>query len=194
MSIKVSSDSDQGSSMPTSLLLESSQGCIGAIYAVLRQESSSGNREAKLRGLQGHLLALYSAALSTPVSDYEEYQYEESEREYIVTEEQYNAVQDSIAELMGEYDTIIDGSIDVAQPEYESKAFTVSELVADVFQEIVDFVWNYRIDVQTDEIKGMLIYDYLQGFTHTWGKKVLIIARAIHDAIEMEMEGDGEYE
>ncbi|MDO4789720.1 MAG: DUF5063 domain-containing protein [Porphyromonas sp.] len=194
MSRKVLSDSELNADIPANLLLESSQGCIGAIYAVLRKESLPGGREAKLRGLQGHLLALYSAALSSSISDYKEYEYEEAEREYIVTEEQYNAVQDSVAELMGENDTIIDSSIDVAQLEYEPKAFTVSELVADIFQEIVDFVWNYRIDVQTDEVKGMLTYDYLQGFTHTWGKKVLIIARAIHDAIEMEMEGDEQYE
>ena len=51
-----------------------------------------------------------------------------------VTEADYNAIEKKVADLMGEYDSYFDGD----------EASSVSENLADIYQELKDFIMNYK--------------------------------------------------
>lgn len=86
-----------------------------------------------------------------------------------VKEEEYEAVRNSIANILEGNDAFLDGE----------NGASISENMADIYQDIKDFVMNYKAgnaDISADALNNCLI-----GFETYWGKKLLATTAALHD-------------
>lgn len=118
------------------------------------------------------LIYLKTSLLKIPKCNFEE------SPERFVTEYDYERVRLSVAELLGASDdflTVYAPEIHLSEtPVYA----TVSELLADVYQELKDYVLCCQYNdemVQNDALNICLT-----GFSEHWGQKLLSIMQALH--------------
>lgn len=86
-----------------------------------------------------------------------------------VTEADYNAIEKKVADLMGEYDCYFDGD----------EASSVSENLADIYQELKDFIMNYKKGDQA--VSNDSLYSCLDTFENYWGLRLLNCVKALHN-------------
>lgn len=98
--------------------------------------------------------------------------------ERFVTEEEYNILKNSISSLLGEDDAFLEVfHPDIAYSDTPIAAF-ISENLADVYQELKDFILNFQIG--EEEIMTNSLRECIVAFQEHWGQKVLNSLRALH--------------
>lgn len=116
--------------------------------------------------LKGSLLPQYETYSDNMLSDY-------------VTEENYDIIRNNIAFIMADKDDYLDVFVDDMKYSDEPILMTISENLADIYQDIKNFAYIYKQGVE-DEMMSAL-EQCNQNFKTEWGQKLVNVLRAIHE-------------
>ncbi|HIU90058.1 MAG TPA: DUF5063 domain-containing protein [Candidatus Caccomonas pullistercoris] len=99
--------------------------------------------------------------------------------EHPVTEDDYDYVRQSVADIMGTFDDYLD--VFVADFKYSDTPIRrqISEDLADAYQALRNFVEVFRQGY--DEAMQVALAEVLEQFETAWGQNVLNALRALHD-------------
>jgi hypothetical protein len=103
---------------------------------------------------------------------------EENEPEHFITENTYEAIRYHIANLLGEYDSFLDTFHPDIHYSDTPIASTISENLADVYQDLGDFVALFR--QENEEVMKQALYVCRENFRLYWGQKLLNVLKALH--------------
>jgi hypothetical protein len=118
------------------------------------------------------LLYLKANMISKPEAMYED------STERFVTEEDYQYVREQMIHLLGNDDSFLEVfHPDIALSDTPIVAF-ISENLADIYQELKDFVANYQL--ADTEIMNDALASCLHSFGEHWGQKLLNTLKALH--------------
>ena len=116
--------------------------------------------------LKGAMLPQYETFTDDFLSDY-------------VTEEDYNIVRNGIAAVMADKDDYLDVFVEDMKYSDEPILMTISENLADIYQDIKNFAYIYKQGVE-EEMMGAL-EQCNQNFKTDWGQKLVNVLRALHE-------------
>jgi len=105
--------------------------------------------------------------------------YEEAER--LVTEEDYDFVRDSVHHTMGAYDDYLDVFVEDMKYSDTPIRKTVSEDLADIYQDIRNFVGVYQGGFP--DAMAASLAEVMEGFTTYWGQRLVNVVRALHECL-----------
>lgn len=102
-----------------------------------------------------------------------------------VTEEDYNYVRHSVYDVLGQYDEYLD--VFVEDMKYSDRPIlkSVSEDLADIYQDLRNFLATYRDGVE--DMMAAALYEVMQNFREYWGQKCVNVMRALHDILYQQM-------
>ncbi|MBQ4034828.1 MAG: DUF5063 domain-containing protein [Paludibacteraceae bacterium] len=98
-----------------------------------------------------------------------------------VTEDDYEAVRRSIAHLLGELDNYLDTQVSDMQYSLEPLPASISENLADVYQDLKDMILNFNSANGSVMIEAIVFCK--DNFKNVWGQKLLSSLVAIHNAL-----------
>ena len=105
-----------------------------------------------------------------------------------VTEENYDIVRTNIALLMGANDDFLEVFMEDMKYSDTPILSTVSENLADIYQDLKNFVFSYRQD--DEAVKQEAVAQVKENFEHYWGQRCANVLRALHDVRYETAEGD----
>ncbi len=113
----------------------------------------------------------------------------EDDLEQFVTEDSYEVLRMTIADLLADKDTYLD--VFVADMKYSDTPITknISEDLADIYQDIKNFVCLFRLGI--NETMHDAIIECNEHFRQYWGQTLVNTLRALHD-IEYNSTDDNE--
>ncbi|MDR0394892.1 MAG: DUF5063 domain-containing protein [Tannerella sp.] len=103
---------------------------------------------------------------------------EEDEPEHFITENTYEAVRRHMANLLGAYDSFLDTFHPDINYSDTPIASTISENLADVYQDLGDFAALFRRE--NEEVMEQALYMCRESFRLYWGQKLLNALKALH--------------
>lgn len=103
--------------------------------------------------------------------------YEEFNEKY-VTEEDYNFIHNMLLAKFGEHDVYEEIFDPLRQENDEPVQLSVAENFADIYQDIKDFLMQYRVG--TDEVMFNAIWECRQVFEQYWGQRTVNVLRVLH--------------
>lgn len=95
-----------------------------------------------------------------------------------VTEEDYNFVLNRVTAVMGQYNDYLEVFVEDMQYSAEPIIAYVAENLADIYQDIRNFVAIYERGV--DEHMNEALYVCMDHFKHLWGQTLVNVLRALH--------------
>ena len=98
--------------------------------------------------------------------------------EQFVTEQEYEAVRQSIAAQLGSDDTYLEVYMEDMRYSDEPITAFISENIADIYQEIKDLACNYQ--TQNESVMNDALVTCLEAFEQHWGQKLLNVLRPLH--------------
>ncbi|MDR1524738.1 MAG: DUF5063 domain-containing protein [Tannerella sp.] len=98
--------------------------------------------------------------------------------EHFITERTYEAIRYRIAGLLGEYDSFLDTFHPDMNYSDTPIASTISENLADVYQDLGDFAALFR--QENEEVMKQALYACKENFRMYWGQKLLNALKALH--------------
>lgn len=101
--------------------------------------------------------------------------------EHVVTEDDYNAIRYSIADKLGEYDDYLDVFLEDMKYSDSPIHRTVSEDLADIYQELRDFLHIYEQDFE--ESTAAALGELSDTFVQRWGQTVVNVLRPLHETM-----------
>lgn len=116
--------------------------------------------------LKGALLPTYETFSDEEVQDY-------------VTEENYDIIRGNIAYIMGDRDDYLDVFVEDMKYSDEPILMTISENLADIYQDIKNFAYIYKLGVEDEMMIALELCN--QSFKTEWGQKLVNVLRAIHE-------------
>ncbi|MFW5754921.1 MAG: DUF5063 domain-containing protein, partial [Marinilabiliaceae bacterium] len=99
--------------------------------------------------------------------------------EKFVSEEEYQQILNAVLAKMGPYNDYLEVFTADMQRSVEPLTATVSENLADIYQDIKDFLMSYRTAVT--EIMNDALLELNQNFEEYWGQKLVNVLRALHN-------------
>lgn len=149
---------------------------VAAEFTLFLEQANENNKKQFINRAVKYLPLLYLKTSLLPYNN-EEYDFEP---ERIVSEPDYEMIRSSIASLL----SMDDDYLEVFHPDMQYSdtpiAVTISENLADIYQEIKDFLYNCQIG-DDDVMQNAQIYCLMAFRTH-WGQKTLNALRALHQA------------
>lgn len=138
--------------------------------------------------LQKILPLLYLKASLLPAFDYES----EDDLERYVTEVEYNLIQQKVLNHTGSGDDYHEVFLPGMQFSETALIASISENVADIFQDLKDMVMSFR--TMDEEVMLLALHETRLGFEQVWGQKLVNCLRAVHSLFYSEhfSEGDSE--
>ena len=122
-----------------------------------------------------HLSSVYASFLSTgdsePVFD--------SPAEPVVSEQEWSALFQRIATILGPHNDILRLAKEGEFDRSEVLSHTISEDMADVYQELRDFISIYSRGLE--ELMNDAAWELKERFAEHWGAKLLRALQALHD-------------
>ena len=103
------------------------------------------------------------------------------EIEYFVTEDEYEQIRTSIARLLGEMDNYLDTQVSDMQYSEEPLPASISENLADVYQDLKDMIMNFNSANATVMLEAVI--NCKDNFKNVWGQKLISSLGAIHNAL-----------
>ncbi len=113
---------------------------------------------------------------------------EELELEKYVTEVDYNFLQQRMMNLLGPYDDyqeVFDQDMQFSETPLTA---SISENLADIYQDLKDFILSYRIG--DDQVMQEALWTCMSNFKSYWGQKLVNGLRAIHLLIYSQADFD----
>ncbi|MDR0574464.1 MAG: DUF5063 domain-containing protein [Tannerella sp.] len=120
---------------------------------------------------------LYLKATLLPVREERD---EEYEMEHFITENTYEVIRRRLAELLGEYDSYLETFHPDMKYSDTPIAVTISENLADVYQDLGDFAALFR--QENEEVMEQALSICEENFRFYWGQKLLNALKALHVA------------
>jgi len=100
--------------------------------------------------------------------------------EKFVTEADYEIIRNRIKKIFGRFDEYLEVFTPDMLLSETPLISTISENIADIYQDIKDFMLNYRTAIT--EIMNDALDEIITQFETYWGQKLLNVLRAIHQA------------
>ena len=100
--------------------------------------------------------------------------------EDFVTEGDYNMVRTHIYNIMGEKDDYLDVFVEDMKYSESPILATVSENLADIYQELKNFAMRYKNAADEEEMMNVLA-EVKEEFQYSWGQKTVNVMRALHE-------------
>ncbi|MBR6035559.1 MAG: DUF5063 domain-containing protein [Bacteroidaceae bacterium] len=97
-----------------------------------------------------------------------------------VTEDNYNIVRTNISMVMGEKDDYLDVFMEDMKYSESPILTTVSENLADIYQELKNFVMAYK-NATDEELAMNAVAEVKEEFQYSWGQKLVNVQRALHE-------------
>lgn len=148
---------------------------VCAEYCKTLEQCGNDEREHFIDVMRGLLAMLYLKASLLP--DFPE---EPGYNEPVVTEDDYEYIRTKVAAVMKEQDDYLDVFMEDFKYSDQPILCTVSENLADIYQNLRNFVEVVRGG--HEEAVSVALYDIRSSFETEWGQKVLNALRALHDA------------
>ncbi len=149
---------------------------VAVQFCLLAENSNQSTIEDFVDKMQKVLALLYLKALMLP-------DYESDETVFLqdfVEEDNYNIVRENIALVLGHYDDFLEVFVEDMKYSENPILCTVSENIADIYQDVKNFVMNFKHAAQDD-----VIYEAAaqcnQNFKYYWGQKLVNVLRPLHD-------------
>ena len=144
--------------------------------------------------MQRMLPLLYLKAVMLPVTD----KVLDAGLEKYVSEMDYNVIQQRWLEILGENDNFYEVFDPDLQFSGEKVTASISENLADIYQDLKDFIIAYSIgDI---EIMNDALYDCEYHFEIFWGQRLVNVLRAVHmimtgknDSNDKPVKGESEW-
>jgi hypothetical protein len=102
----------------------------------------------------------------------------EDGNEKIVTEADWNRIHETIRNRLGSADDFAAGMSDIVDEADIPVPVTMSENLADMYQDLKDFVILY--ETGTTEVMNDAVWECRMNFENIWGEKLLNTLRAVH--------------
>ena len=150
---------------------------VAAQYCSFLEEAQEGmEREKFVDTVLMILPLLYVKALLLPEMEVID---DGEELETCVTEESYTLMNAQLADIMGDRDDYLD--VFVEDMKYSDQPVTryISEGLADVYQDIKDFIFVFRQGVNLNMHNALATCQ--ENFRHYWGQKLVNTMRALHE-------------
>ena len=154
------------------------------VLTFVRAANETANFLEELKEMEGktfiagavkHLSEVYRAVLrlgdTEPVT--------ESEAEPSVSEQEWAEIFQAVAGLLGPYNEILRPAEDEEFDRSDLVTHTISEDLADLYQELRDFTFLYSRGLE--EIMNDSIWEVKVRFVEHWGKKLLRSLSSLHD-------------
>jgi len=109
-----------------------------------------------------------------------EYVLEESV-EKTVREEDYIRIQHTLLNKFGQYDDFLEVFVPDNEHDFGDVANSISENLTDIYQDVKDFLFAYRIGVS--EIMNDALVELVNSFELNWGQKLVNVLRACHHVL-----------
>jgi hypothetical protein len=103
---------------------------------------------------------------------------EEDEPEQFITEQTYEAVRYHLANLLGEYDAYLETFHPDIQYSDTPVAATISESLADVYQDLGNFAALFR--QENEQVMEQALFACEENFRFYWGQTLLNALKALH--------------
>ena len=161
-------------------------------FCVFLEETNAHTRKGFLLKAQRYLPLLYLKALLLP--ELESVLDEESEK--FVTEEDYETIRTQVVNKLGRHDDYEEVFDPVRQETEGPVSRFISEDLADIYQDLKDFLMLYRIG--NEDLMNDGLWVCLNNFETYWGQRLVNVLRAVHNVvysaedIEEEEEINGE--
>ena len=142
-------------------------------FCTFTESVSDLTRKDFLGKLQKLLPLLYLKASLLPELDEEEYSTEK-----FVSEGDYNFILRKLSSKLGEFDSypeIFEPGTPLGEANVEAN---ISENVADIYQDLKDFILSYRIG--TVDVMRVALWECKNNFEQYWGQKLVNGLRAVH--------------
>ncbi len=116
--------------------------------------------------------------------------------EKAVREEDYMRIQHILLNKLGGFDDFLEIYVPDNDMDQREVASSISENLADIYQEVKDFLFSYKIGVP--EIMNDALVELINSFELFWGQKLTNVLRACHHLLysdkDIDEESTGEYE
>ncbi|MCW3786408.1 DUF5063 domain-containing protein [Plebeiibacterium sediminum] len=120
---------------------------------------------------------LYIKAVVLPKTDF----VLEENIEKTVREEDYIRVQHTLLNILGQHDDFLEVFVQDNELDQRDVASSISENLTDIYQDLKDFLFAYRIGV-TDIMNDALV-EVTNSFEMYWGQKLVNVLRACHNVL-----------
>lgn len=147
---------------------------VAVQFCICLEKVSEYEREDFLDKILSILPLLYLKARMVPKAELELDGYIEQ----FVTEQEYEAVRQSIAAQLGSDDTYLEVFVDEMKYSDEPITAFISENIADIYQEMKDLACNYQ--TQNESVMNDALVACLEAFEQHWGQKLLNVLRPLH--------------
>jgi len=101
--------------------------------------------------------------------------------EKTVREEDYIRIQHTLLNVLGQHDDFLEVFVQDNDLDQRDVASSISENLADIYQDVKDFLFAYRIGV-TDIMNDALV-EVVNSFEMIWGQKLVNVLRACHHVL-----------
>lgn len=111
--------------------------------------------------------------------------------ERFVTEDVYELIRNRIASLLGNHDSYLE--VFVSDMQYSDTPIVayISEDIADIYQDVKDFISIYRIGIEEQMYEAL--YNCRTNFIDYWGQKLTNVLRPLHSiAFSIDNEDESE--
>ena len=147
---------------------------VGVEYCSLIEQATENDRKEFILKLVRILPLLYLKATLLPENQDEDF----NNLEQYVTEEQYMYLSKSLSDVLGEQDAYLEVfDNDMAYSDTPLSA-TISENLADVYQDVRDMLEIYRIG--NEELSQAAIGRCRNNFIEYWGQRLVNAMRPLH--------------
>lgn len=141
-------------------------------------ERASNYKPSEFLSIMQRLLPfLYVKAVNLPAT---EPNFEEG-NERFVREEDWKMIETAIASRLGHLNSFEEPFDQSLHGSGEPVAGEVSEYIADIYQDVKDFLLQYRTG--TEEVMNDSVWECSMHFETMWGRKLLGTVRAIHNIV-----------
>jgi hypothetical protein len=114
----------------------------------------------------------------------------EEELEKYVTEMDYNVIQQNVIHHLGANDDYQEVFISGMQFSETALTASISENIADIYQDIKDLVLSFR--TLNEDVMEQALWEIQNNFSQNWGQKLVNCLRAVHNVIYSENNADDE--
>lgn len=150
---------------------------VAVEYCAFVERSSEWSRLDFSDKVTKLLALLYVKAATAPKYEMlSEYCYLED----FVTEDNYDAVRRGVSAVMSDRDDYLDVFMEDMKYSDSPILTTVSENLADIYQELKNFVLRYK-NAADEEMAMDSLAEMKEGFECGWGQKMVNVLRALHE-------------
>ncbi|MGQ1784185.1 MULTISPECIES: DUF5063 domain-containing protein [unclassified Saccharicrinis] len=110
--------------------------------------------------------------------------------EKTVREEDYIRIQHVLLNKFGQFDDFLEVFVPDNEQDQRDVASSISENLTDIYQDVKDFLFAYRIGVT--EIMNDALAELVNSFELYWGQKLVNVLRACHNVLYSDKDLDEE--